>query len=296
MLQDRFIQYIEFEKRYSKHTIIAYKKDLSQFFIFIQQNYSLNHPGDITYAMIRLWIVELMNNEIAPRSVNRKLSTLKTYFNFLLKENLISVNPMGKIISPRTPKKLPFFIEKDKMDMLFSRVDFGEGFEALRNRLILELFYATGMRESELLQLQVSDIDSSNLTLKVLGKRNKERLIPFSIRLNKLIDNYLSERQKLISNPVDKNGFLFVSSSGKPLYPKYIYRLVVKYLSMITSLDKKSPHVLRHTFATHMLNNGADLNAIKELLGHANLSATQVYTHNTVEKLKTIYKQAHPRA
>jgi len=296
MLQDRFIQYIEFEKRYSKHTIIAYKKDLAQFFIFIQHNYSLNHPGDITYAMIRLWIVELMNNEIAPRSINRKLSTLKTYFNFLLKEDLISVNPMGKIISPRTPKKLPFFIEKDKMDMLFSRVDFGEGFEALRNRLILELFYATGMRESELLQLQVSDIDSSNLTLKVLGKRNKERLIPFSIRLNKMIDNYLSERQKLIFNPVDKNGFLFVSSSGKPLYPKYIYRLVVKYLSMITSLDKKSPHVLRHTFATHMLNNGADLNAIKELLGHANLSATQVYTHNTVEKLKTIYKQAHPRA
>mgnify|MGYP001220161436 FL=1 len=296
MLQDRFIQYIEFEKRYSRHTIIAYKKDLAQFFIFIQQNYSLNHPGDITYAMIRLWIVELMNNKIAPRSINRKLSTLKTYFNFLLKENLISVNPMGKIILPRISKKLPFFIEKDKMDMLFSRIDFGEGFEALRNRLILELLYATGMRESELLQLQVSDIDFSNLTLKVLGKRNKERLIPFSIRLRKLIDNYLSERQKLISNPVDKNGFLFVSSSGKPLYPKYIYRLVVKYLSMITSLDKKSPHVLRHTFATHMLNNGADLNAIKELLGHANLSATQVYTHNTVEKLKTIYKQAHPRA
>jgi len=296
MIKDKFVQYIEFEKRYSKHTVTAYKNDLVQFYTFLNQHYSFSHPGDITYLMVRSWVVEMMNNNVCPRSVNRKLSTLKTYFNFLLKEKIVPVSPMGKVVFPKTSKKLPVFVEKDKMDILFTEVDFGDGYEAFRNRLIFEIFYSTGIREAELINLKLSDIDSQNLTLKILGKRNKERLIPYSLRLHKLLSTYLLERQKFVSTFDEENDFLFITSAGKQLYPKFVYRLVVKYLSMITSLDKKSPHVLRHTFATHMLNNGADLNAIKELLGHANLSATQIYTHNTVEKLKTIYKQAHPRA
>jgi integrase/recombinase XerC len=244
-----------------------------------------------------------MENDISPRSVNRKLTTLKSFYRFLLKEGSVSINPMRKIISPKTPKKLPSFVEKEKMEMLFENVNFGEGFPALEDRLILEMLYDTGMRLSELINLKETDIYFSQSTLKVLGKRNKERLIPFSNKFADLLKTYLVEKKTYLENlklqtpsifPDEQS--LFITRKGKKSYPRFIYRVVTKYLAQVTTLQKISPHVLRHTFATHLLNNGAELNAVKELLGHANLSATQVYTHNTIEKLKTIYKQAHPKA
>ena len=253
--------------------------------------------------MIRSWLVLLMQEKISPRSVNRKLTTLKSFYKFLLKEGLVSINPMRKIISPRTSKKLPSFVEKEKMAMLFEKINFGEGFPALRDRLILEILYATGMRLSELINLKETDIDFHQSTLKVLGKRNKERLIPFSNKFADLLKTYLNGKKSYLENTefpkppgTPDDLWLLVTDNGKKAYPRFIYRTVTKYLSQVTTLQKISPHVLRHTFATHLLNNGAELNAVKELLGHANLSATKVYTHNTIEKLKTIYKQAHPKA
>ena len=228
---------------------------------------------------------------------------LKSFYKFLLREGRVSINPMRKIISPRTSKQLPSFVEKEKMEKLFEKINFGEGFPALRDRLILEILYATGMRLSELINLKETDIDFHQSTLKVLGKRNKERLIPFSNKFADLLKTYLHGKKSWLEKGefVRPSGtledlWLLVTDSGKKAYPRFIYRAVTKYLSQVTTLQKISPHVLRHTFATHLLNNGAELNAVKELLGHANLSATQVYTHNTIEKLKKIYKQAHPKA
>jgi len=236
--------------------------------------------------MVRNWIAHLLSNNISARSVNRKITTLKTYFRFLMREDAIKLNPMQKIIAPKTSKRLAVFVEEIKMEKLFNEIDFGEGVLAARDRLILELFYFTGIRLSELVSLKKSDIDFSKSTIRVLGKRNKERLIPVTL--------YILDKIKAL-NLSNISTFLFVSKKGEQISTKQVYRLVNKYLGLVTSLDKKSPHILRHTFATHMLNNGADINAVKELLGHANLSATEIYTHNTIEKLKTVYKQAHPR-
>jgi len=301
--QGKFIDYIQYEKRYSPHTVSAYRNDLDQFYSFLKLQYDVTDIRDVTHPMIRSWLVLLMENKISPRSVNRKLTTLKSFYKFLLREGRVSVNPMRKIISPKTSKKLPSFVEREKMEMLFERINFGEGFPALRDRLILEILYATGMRLSELIHLKETDIDFHQSTLKVLGKRNKERLIPFSNKFADLLNNYLLGKKSffetaVFSKPPAKPDefWLLVTDKGLKAYPRFIYRIVTKYLSQVTTLQKISPHVLRHTFATHLLNNGAELNAVKELLGHANLSATQVYTHNTIEKLKTIYKQAHPKA
>jgi len=242
--------------------------------------------------MIRSWIVQLMESGISTRSINRKITTLKTYFKFQLRKDAIKVNPMLKVQSPKTSKRLPVFIDQNKMELLFEEQNFGKEFADLRDRLLLELLYSTGMRLSELVGLTDNSIDQFQSQLKVLGKRNKERIIPFTPKLKATIKEYLDERNKTFPSA---NSF-FVTDSGKPIYPKFVYRVVTRRLAAVTTLDKKSPHVLRHTFATHMLNNGADINSVKELLGHANLSATQVYTHNTIEKLKKVYKQAHPRA
>lgn len=242
--------------------------------------------------MIRSWLVRMMENNITARSVNRKLTTLKTFYRFLIREGVLEENPMRKIISPKTAKRLPVFVEKEKMDLLLDQVKFREGFSGVRDRLILEMFYSTGMRLSELVNLKVTDIDFHKSTIKVLGKRNKERLIPFSKKFEGLIDNYIKCKEEKFGNAPE----LFVLDNGRKIYPKMVYLIVKRYLGEVTTLVKKSPHILRHTFATHLLNNGAELNAVKELLGHANLSATQIYTHNTIEKLKTIYKQAHPKA
>jgi integrase/recombinase XerC len=270
--------------------VLAYRHDLDQFFGYLAERYGVEHAGEVTHAMVRSWLVELMEDGITPRSVNRKLTTLKSFFRHLVRNGLMEVNPMAKVTSPKTSKRLPVFVDQEKMDLVFSGVDFGEGYPGLRDRVILEIFYATGMRLSELVNLKDPDIDLNNETIKVLGKRNKERLIPFGHGVKELLVVYLAEKQKFESE------FLFLTVKGKQIYPRMVHRIVTGILSRVTTLDKKSPHVLRHTFATHLLNNGAELNAVKELLGHANLSATQIYTHNTIEKLKKVYKQAHPRA
>jgi integrase/recombinase XerC len=273
------------------HSITAYQKDLETFWEYANKEgytalYELNH------LVIRSWLVSMMESGIEARSVNRKISTLKSYYKFLIREGKVELNPMAKIISPKTAKKLPVFVDKTHMENLFDFEVFEPGFEGHRNRMILLLFYQTGIRLSELTGLKKSDIDFSNCQLKVLGKRNKERIIPFTLNFKKEIEDYL-----LAIPPEYASGsYLFAQKNGKKLYPKQVYNIVNAALSHVTTIHKKSPHVLRHTFATHMLNNGADLNAIKEILGHANLSATQVYTHNSIEKLKNVHKQAHPKA
>ncbi len=292
-MTERFLQYIKFEKRFSPHTILAYQTDLEQFFKYQFETYEVEAIQEINHTMIRSWMVSLMETKISTRSINRKITTLKTFYKFLLRHQTVTVNPMLKIQSPKTSKRLPVFVDQNKMDVLFDQIDFGDGFEALRDRLMMELFYATGMRLSELVNLKENDIDLGNCQVKVLGKRNKERIIPFTNRLRNLIAGYIDLRKENFSDDIN---LLFVTNKGKPIYQKLVYRIVTQRLGQVTTLDKKSPHVLRHTFATHMLNHGADINSIKEILGHANLSATQVYTHNTIEKLKKVYKQAHPRA
>jgi integrase/recombinase XerC len=294
---DRFIQYIQYEKRYSLHTVSSYRIDLNQFRKYLRDEYSLEEMDRVTYQMVRSWLSSLMELKISARSVNRKKTTLQTFYKYLIKEGKISENPMNRVLSPKMSKRLPVYVEEAQMESLFDTdiVDFGEGFRAVRDQMILEMFYATGMRLSELVNLKDSDIDTGMMTIRIIGKRNKERIVPFANNLKNRIDRYREERNKILSGQ-NQNDFFFITDKGKKIYQKLAYRVVNYYLSLITSINKKSPHILRHTFATHMLNKGADLNAIKEFLGHANLSATQVYTHNTIEKLKTIYKQAHPKA
>jgi len=248
--------------------------------------------NELNHLVIRSWLVSLMESGMEARSVNRKISTLKSYYKFLIREEKVELNPMAKIISPKTAKKLPVFVDITHMENLFDFDVFEPGFEGHRNRMILLLFYQTGMRLSELTGLKKGDIDFSNGQLKVLGKRNKERIIPFTLHFKKELEDYI----QVIPSEYATGAYLFAQKNGKKLYPKQVYNLVNAALSHVTTIHKKSPHVLRHTFATHMLNNGADLNAIKEILGHANLSATQVYTHNSIEKLKNVHKQAHPKA
>ena len=287
-----FLQYIRFEKRFSPNTVLAYQNDLEQFFDYASTTYGISDPAEVQHGVIRSWIVALMEEEISTRSINRKLTSLKSYFKFLLRKQQISHNPMLKVQAPKTSKRLPVFVDQQKMELLFNDVDFGEGFIGLRDRLMLELLYVTGMRLAELIGIKDADVDLFAAQVKVLGKRNKERIIPFSTKLKELIQIYLKARKHEFQDSLT----LLVTDKGKPLYPKMVYRIVTQRLGEVTTLEKRSPHVLRHTFATHMLNNGADINSVKEILGHANLSATQVYTHNTIEKLKEVYKLAHPRA
>jgi len=295
MTIERFLDYLAFEKRYSQHTIKAYCSDLEQFSTYLNTSYSVSDPNLATHHMVRSWIVSMMEEGQTARTVNRKITTLKTYFRFQLKEGNISENPMSRVTAPKTSARLPVFVEQEGMSQLFGAVDFGEGFSALRNRLILEMFYDTGMRLSELINLETTNIDLYHKSLKVTGKRNKQRIIPLTDNLVKLLLQFLSAREETFMEG-NASKYLFLTDKGEQLYPKMVYRIVHQYLDQVTTISKRSPHVIRHTFATHMLNNGADLNAIKEILGHANLAATQVYTHNTIEKLKSIYKQAHPRA
>jgi len=293
---ENFFQYLQFEKRYSRHTVISYKTDLTQFLDYLRIQYEIIDISKATHLMVRSWFVSLIENKISARSVNRKKTALKTFYKFLLKQGVISENPMTKIITAKTSKRLPTFVEEEK---IFEMLDHPvlkttDEFIIKRDHLILEMFYATGMRLSELVNIKEGDIDLYNLTIKVLGKRNKERLIPFTDHLKVIITDYIEIKNKKIENV--EGDYFFVRPNGKKVYQKLVYCLVKYYLSFVTTEDKKSPHVLRHSFATHMLDHGADLNSIKEILGHANLSATQIYTHNTIEKLKTVYKQAHPKA
>ena len=288
MYLEDFINYIKSEKRFSKHTITSYETDLNQFFNFIQLEYQITKPQDVSFKLIRNWISSLLENNLKSTSVNRKISSLKSYYKFLLVSNYVDTNPTLKLISPKLSKRLPVFVEKDNMDSLFDKDFFEDSYEGKRDKLIIELFYFTGMRLSELINIKTSDIDKVNSQIKVIGKRNKERLIPITFNILKDLNEFI--------NFYEIENFLFVEGNGKKLYSKKVYRIVNKYLAKISSIKKKSPHVLRHSFATHMLNNGADINAIKEILGHANLSATQIYTHNSIKKLKNVHKQAHPKA
>jgi len=296
MFLARFIQYIQFEKRYSPHTVSAYQSDLDQFIRFLNTpEETITHPSEITHHLIRNWMVSMMSEGITARSITRKIATLRKYFKFLLQEGVITHNPASKINTPKSPKNLPVVVEDAKLtQMLDDNEVFSHDFKGVRDKLVLETLFGTGMRLAELLGVKETDINVYEGTVKVLGKRNKQRLIPVNNELRLLIADYLElkKNQKFHNNSLT----LLVTNKGADAYPKLIYLIVQKYLSHISTQNKKSPHVLRHTFATSLLNRGADLNAIKELLGHANLSATQIYTHNSVERLKSIYKQAHPKA
>lgn len=293
MLTDPFFQYLQFEKRIAKHTLTAYKSDIAQFQDYLKSEYAIEDQLDVSHTIIRSWVVSLMEKGLNPRSVNRKITTLKTLYKFLMREGLQTKNPMLKIQSPKTAKRLPVFVEEENINQLFDQQEPSSDFELNRDQLILLLLYSTGIRLAELVGLKVTDIDINQKTIKVLGKRNKQRIIPIGAEI---IDTYQAYLANLSYQEFEhQSSQLFRLKNGKAIYPKMVYRLVNDNLASITTLDKKSPHVLRHTFATHLLNNGADLNAIKELLGHSSLAATQVYTHNSIEKLKNIYKQSHPR-
>jgi integrase/recombinase XerC len=290
---DEFLSYLKFEKRCSPHTQVSYQTDLIQFADFTLEKENCEDIILVDHKMIRRWIVFLFESGISSRSINRKLSTLKTFFKYLLKANLVTQNPLDKVSAPKISKRLPEFVDDKQMDILLDKVEFGDDNIGRRNKMIIELFYFTGMRLSELINLKETNIDFYSQSVKVLGKRNKERIIPINKEFFESLKVYIKSKHDSDSKNCD---YLFCNKSGKRMNSLAVYRIVNEYLKLISSTDKKSPHVLRHTFATHMLNRGADLNAIKELLGHANLSATQVYTHNTFEKLTKIYKQAHPRA
>lgn len=289
-----FIDYLKFQKRYSPHTVISYQTDLISFFDFIEKQYGNIPIADIKSVFVRSWLVDLKSSGMESKSLNRKISTLKSFFKFQIRQGVIQETPMSTIISPKVSKRLPQFVAEADTDTLFTHVEFSDDWEGKTHRLILLLFYSTGMRQAELLNLKESQIDKSNASIKVLGKGNKERVLPLSNEMILLLTDYIQSKRVQFAEP-DKQ-VLLVNTNGKKLYAKYIYNVVTKYLNKITTIDKKSPHVLRHTFATHLMNNGADLNAVKELLGHASLAATQVYTHNTIEKLKDVYKKAHPKA
>ena len=292
--KESFLKYLTFEKHYSPHTVRSYENDLNQFYDFCMNTQSEHSIIKVNFKDIRAWVVFLMENRISARTINRKISTLKTFFKFLMREGLIDSNPVDKVLTLKQEKKLPQFIEQAQMDELLDFYQFGDDFEGVRNRLIIEMLYVTGIRRAELINLKDIDIDISRLTIKVLGKRKKERIIPITKEFKKSIEVYRKVRNDIKTDTM--NSCFFLTKSGKKLYEKLVYRIVNKHLELITTMEKKSPHILRHTFATHLLNRGADLNAIKELLGHSSLSATEIYTHNTFKKLKQIYKQAHPRA
>lgn len=289
MALEKFLRYLRHEKRFSPHTLKAYNSDILQFEGFLKEHFGIENISLAGHLSVRAWIVSMMESGISERTVNRKITSLNTYCKFLMRDGIIAQNPMAKIHGPRMSKKLPAFVDQGKMEMLFDKIDFGNDFRGRRDRLILSLFYQSGMRLSELSNLRVKDFNRYESSLKVLGKRNKERQIPVMSSLSQNLQLFIDELEP-------GTEFIFVDEKMKQLNQKYIYRMVREKLGAVTSSERRSPHILRHTFATHMLENGAEINAIKELLGHASLAATQVYTHNTIEKLKAIHKQAHPKS
>ena len=285
-----FLEYLQFEKRYSKHTIISYQNDLEQFFQFLLSQYETTDIKQITPSMVRTWLAELKGDEMTAKSINRKISTLKSFFKFQLRQGLVATSPMATITSPKISKRLPSFVEEKHLDTLFNHVEFADDLEGNTKKMVLLLLYNTGMRLSELINLKESQIDYSYKQIKVLGKGNKERIIPVNIELLNRLKQYVQLK------PEGSVENVFVNKNGKQLQPRYVYGFVRENLGLVTTVKKKSPHVLRHSFATHLMNNGAELNAVKELLGHSSLAATQIYTHNTIEKLKEVFAKAHPKA
>jgi integrase/recombinase XerC len=292
--KESFLQYLQIEKRYSPHTVRSYMNDLDQFFLFLTSQGQPADPVSVTSHDIRAWVVSMLDSSYSAVSVHRKISCLRVFYRYLRKEGVMKHDPLDKVSLPKRKKSLPVFVEEGALNELLDSYSFGDGIAGLRNRTIIEMLYLTGMRRAELIGLRNQDVDLEEGSLKVTGKRNKQRIIPVVKSFAERLREYVTLRD---SEAVPNDGgWFFVTDSGNKLYDKYVYNVVNRYLAMVTTIEKKSPHVLRHTFATHMLNHGADLNSIKELLGHANLSATQIYTHNTFEKLRNIYKQAHPRA
>lgn len=286
-----FLNYLRFQKHYSQHTVIAYQTDLEKFFLFITNKYDSLYIADINAPVIRSWLAGLKEDNITSKSINRKISTLKSFFKFLMKEGVIDATPMSVIISPKINKRLPVYVEEKDLKTLFEDVEFNDDWSGNTEKLVLQLFYNTGLRVSELVSLKKNQVDFSNCNIKVLGKGNKERIIPVQTKLLYALKDYIDKK------PGETyNDFVFTNEKGKPLYARLVYNIVKKYLSFVTTVQKKSPHILRHSFATHLTNNGADLNAVKELLGHSSLAATQVYTHNSIGKLKEVFKKAHPKA
>jgi integrase/recombinase XerC len=290
--QESFINYLQYEKRFSPHTITAYKNDLGQFVQFSTEVIGEFNVNRVDSKFVREWVIYLMEGGCTPRSVNRKISTLKSFFKYLMKQGAAGNNPATGIPLPKIRKKLPNFVEEENLNHLLDDGFFGQSFEELRNKLIITLLYGTGIRRAELVNLKIIDLNRTECLMKVLGKRQKERIIPYPRSLESEIDSYL-----IVRETIDKtnSGYLLLTETGEKVYDKLIYRVVKENLSKVTLLEKRSPHVLRHSYATHLMNRGADLNAVKELLGHSNLTATQVYTHTTFEKLQRIYKQTHPR-
>jgi len=292
--KESFLQYLKIEKRYSLHTVRSYKNDLDQFFLWLEENDIPDDPAAITSHNVRAWIVSLMDKGITSVTVHRKISCLRVFFRYLRKEAIIRTDPLEKVVLPKRKKNLPVFVGEKELDSLLDDYSFGDDFAGIRNRTIIEMLYLTGMRRAELTGLRDTDVDLRGATVKVTGKRNKQRIIPLTRPFTDRLEEYLEVRNEAIHS--DNGNWFFKTDKGNKLYDKYVYNTVREYLALVTTIEKKSPHILRHTFATHMLNRGAGLNTIKEFLGHANLSATQIYTHNTFEKLRKIYKQAHPRA
>ncbi|MBP7507218.1 MAG: tyrosine-type recombinase/integrase [Prolixibacteraceae bacterium] len=290
-LQEQFLKELQFDKRYSSHTIVAYKKDLAQFVQFMNESVGDFEFKDVNRKQIRSWVVYLMNSGVKPVSINRKLATLKSFYKFLMKYDLVEESPAKLVTVPKVRKKLPVFVQEENLNNLLDFDMFEKDYEGTRDKAIISLLYGAGIRLSELKNLEISNLNMTEHTIKVLGKRNKERIIPYPSSIELPIKEYLKFREEIGGKSV----FLLLTSDGKQLYDKLIYRVVKKHLSKVTTVSKRSPHVIRHSYATHLLNRGADVNAVKELLGHSNLSATQIYTHTTFEKLKEIYKQSHPR-
>lgn len=288
-----YLDHLKFEKRNSPHTVTAYENDLKQFTLFGEAELQKFAPENADYHLIRNWIVALMDEGITARSIKRKISTLKSFYKFLIREGIIETNPVDRVIVPKTGKKLPVFVQENEMNHLLDGHYFSDDFSGIRDKAVITLFYGTGMRLSELTNVRFTDLDLNGKMIKVNGKRNKERLIPFPAEISTVLSDYIRMRNELFG---ESSPYLFLTEKGDQVYTKLVYRIVKAHLAQVTTLDKKSPHIIRHSYATHLLNRGADLNAIKELLGHANLSATQIYAHTTFEKLKEVYKQAHPRA
>ncbi len=288
-----FLDYLKFEKRYSQHTITAYETDLVSFFDYLILQYSAVQLTDITHHLVRSWLAALKGADITSKTINRKISSLRSFFKYEVKRGTLEQTPMARVVAPKSEKRLPLFVAEGDMQTLISHVDFGEGLKGKTERLLLLLFYQTGMRLSEVVNLKESGVSASAMSLKVLGKGNKERVIPVSAGLMQLLNEYKAEKGGLVG--ADDDVFL-VNERGRKLALRSVYSIVKKYLTLVTTIEKRSPHILRHTFATHLLNSGADLNAVKELLGHSSLAATQVYTHNSIEKLKNVHQKAHPKA
>ncbi|HKO82556.1 MAG TPA: tyrosine-type recombinase/integrase [Chitinophagaceae bacterium] len=289
-----FLDYLKFEKRYSAHTIISYETDITAFFQYLSTNFGKLQLSEITHSFIRSWLADLKEKKLTSKSINRKISTLRSFFKYHLKRGAIAAVPTTNVTAPKISKRLPVFIKESETKQLLETLNAAtEDWKTLNARMLISLFYATGMRLSELINLKEKQLDFARLQLRVLGKGNKERIIPVNKEVIRGIKEYQELKKKTFENRED---VLLVTEKGKKMYPKYAWILVNKYLGQASTLDKKSPHILRHTFATHLMNNGAELNAVKELLGHSSLAATQVYTHNTIEKLKDVHKKAHPKS